>query len=96
LISINKSSRSFYVGDSENKPLAEVVFHYKGNKIIEIDRTFVSEPLRGKNIAEQMLKKLAEWARCEEIKIIPVCPFAKKKMLGSDDYKDVLYSIKSD
>jgi len=91
LTSINKGSHSFYVGDSEKKPLAEIIFHYTGDKIIEIDSAFVSGPLRGHNIAVQILDELADWARNKDIKIVPVCPYIKQKMLSSDDYKDVLY-----
>ncbi len=90
MITIKQSCRSFYIGDSETNPLAEIVFNYKGENIVTIDRTFVSESMRGQNIASQLLQRLVEWAREENIKIIPVCEYAKKKMENNNDYKDVL------
>lgn len=91
MITINKGFKSFYVGDSEEKPSAEMVFTYVGKDIIIIDHTFVSDALRGQSVARQLLQKLVDWAREENKKIIPLCPFAKAEMMKNKDYADVLH-----
>lgn len=90
MITINKGLRSFYVGDSEENPLAEMVFTYEGKDII-IDHTFVSDALKGQSVGRQLLQKLVDWARKENKKIIPLCPFAKAEMMKNKDYADALH-----
>jgi len=91
LITINKGFKSFYVGDSEENPLAEMVFTFEGKDMIIIDHTFVSDALKGQSVGRQLLQMLVDWARKENKKIIPVCPFAKAEMMKNTDYADVLY-----
>jgi len=91
LITINKGLKSFYVGDSEENPLAEMVFTYEGKDIIIIDHTFVSDELKGQSVGRQLLQKLVDWARKENKKIIPLCPFAKAEMMKNKDYADTLH-----
>lgn len=93
---INKGSNRFYIGDSEEDVLAEIVYSYKDIDVISVDRTFVSESMRGKNVAALLLQKLVDWARDEHIKIIPVCSFAKKKMENNNNYSDVLFNGSSE
>jgi predicted GNAT family acetyltransferase len=90
LITINQGSKSFYVGDSEAKPLAEMVFDSLGKDSIVIEHTFVSEELRGQNVARQLLQSLVDWARKENKKVVPLCPFAKTEMMKNNNYADML------
>ena len=89
---IKVGENRFYIGDSEKEPQAEIVFCYQKSDIIVIERTFVSEQLRGQNIAGQLLQKVVEKAREEGLKIIPECAYAQKVMNRGEEYKDVLYN----
>lgn len=92
MLTIKRAEKSFYVGDSEKSPLAEMTFVYAGDNIIIIDHTSVSEELRGQNIGRKLLHKLVEFAREENKRIIPLCPFAKKEMMqNKEEYKDILH-----
>lgn len=92
LMDIKEGEVRFYIGDNEKDPLAEIIFRYKNSNIIVIERTFVSEELRGQNIAGQLLKKVAAKAREDGLKIIPECTYAQKVMNRGEEYKDVLYN----
>lgn len=87
---INHGSKNFYLGDSESKPLAEMTYTNVDEHTLIVDRTFVSEELRGQNIARKLLQGLTAWAREENKKIIPLCPFAKAEMAKNPDYADLL------
>jgi predicted GNAT family acetyltransferase len=89
LLDIKQGQKSFYVGDNEEETLAKMTLVDNGDEII-IDHTFVSEELRGQNVARQLLKEVVDFAREKNKKIIPVCSFAKAEMNKNDDYKDVL------
>lgn len=90
MITIHQGSKSFYVGESEDKPLAEMVFEYSGKDIINIEHTNVSDALRGQNVGRQLLQKLVEWVRTENKKIVPHCPFVKAELMKNKEYADVL------
>lgn len=92
MLTIKRAEKSFYVGDSEKSPLAEMTFVYAGEDIIIIDHTSVVDELRGQNIGKQLLQKLVELARGENKKVVPLCPFAKKEMMrNKEEYKDILH-----
>jgi len=88
---IKKGTNNFYLGGTEKDLDAEIVFNYKKSDLIVIERTFVSEAMRGQNIAAKLLEKVVAMAREEGLKIIPKCSYAEKVMNRGEEFKDVLY-----
>jgi len=86
---IKKGENSFFVGDNEKEALTKIEFELIGDSII-INHTFVSEQLKGKNVAMQLLEKVVDLAREKNKKIIPICTYAKAKLNKDDQYLDVL------
>jgi uncharacterized protein len=91
MIEIKKGSSKFYAGDNEENPLAEVKLVDTGKDKIIIESTFVSDELRGQSVGKQLIKKVVDFAREENKKIIPLCPYAKSEFNKNKDYGDVLY-----
>ena len=61
--------------------------------ILIINHTEVDDKLRGQNIGYFLVNHTADYAREKNLKIIPICPFAKaifEKRI--EEYKDVLKS----
>ena len=87
---IKKGNNRFYIGDTEENPIARITWKNGGNNIIIIDHTIVDPSLRGQGIAGKLLDRVVEMARAENLKIVPVCSYAVVKMSRSDKYKDVL------
>ena len=81
---------TFYV-EEKGIILAEMTYSMTGTDLMIIDHTEVSDELRGKNMGYQLVHTAVEYARAKDIKIIPLCPFAKsvfdKKMA---EFGDVL------
>ena len=44
----------------------------------------------GRGIAKRLVECIIEAARERGVKIIPLCPYAQRMMIGKDEYKDVL------
>jgi predicted GNAT family acetyltransferase len=88
---IKEGDNRFYIGESYKDPLAEIVFSYKKSDIMVIERTFVSEELRGQSIAAKLLEKAVSKARAEGSKIIPECSYAQKVMSRGEEYQEVLF-----
>ncbi len=87
---IKRGQNKFYIGDNEDSPKAELVYEYSEEGCIVITHTRVSEELRGQRIGQLLLGKMVDFAREENKKIIPVCPYAKGELLKNKAYEDVL------
>lgn len=79
----------FYI-EIDNEKLAEMSYSKAGDKLIIIDHTEVSEKLKGKSAGKQLLQAAVDYARQHQIKILPLCPFAKSVFDKTPEYKDVL------
>ena len=89
-MTITRSANQFYVGENPENAIAEITFSTGEGNTIVIEHTTVSETLKGQGVGVKLVNAVADMARAENRKIIPVCPFAKKIMTRSDEYKDVL------
>jgi predicted GNAT family acetyltransferase len=84
------SKGSFYV-EEEGKQLAEMTYSMTGTELMIIDHTEVGEELRGKNVGYQLVKTAVEYARVNQMKILPLCPFARSVFQKKkDEFGDVL------
>ncbi len=70
--------------------VAEMTYYLKGENTIVIDHTEVDESLRGRNIGFELVKKGAEYARKQNLKIVPLCEFAKSVFNKKEELRDVL------
>ncbi len=70
------SKGSFYIEGNDTR-LAEMTYTMAGPELMIIDHTEVDDQLRGKNVGYQLVHTAVEYARNHQMKIIPLCPFAK-------------------
>jgi predicted GNAT family acetyltransferase len=84
------SKGSFFIEEA-GRLLAEMTYSMTGTELMIIDHTEVSDELRGQNIGYQLVKTAVDFARANQLKILPLCTFAhsvfKKK---SEEFGDVL------
>ena len=78
-----------YIGD-QKAPDAEMTFSKAGDKLLIIDHTEVNDSVRGKGAGRLLLFHLVEVVRARNIKIIPLCPFAKSVFSKEESIRDVL------
>lgn len=91
MITIKEGNNKFYIGDTEESAIAKVTYINSGDDKIIIDHTFVSDELRGQRIGQQLIKRVVDFARQANKKIVPQCSFAEKEFDRNEDYGDVLY-----
>lgn len=89
---IKKGKKNFYIG-REEAPLAEIRFSINEEGIIIAEGTKVSDELGGKGVGKLILKELVDWARKENRKIKPLCPFIVAQMEKNAEYHDMLYKF---
>jgi uncharacterized protein len=86
------SKGSFYVEENERMQ-AEMTYSMTGTNLMIIDHTEVSDELKGKNVGYQLVQAAVEFARKKQIKILPLCPFAKSVFdKKGAEFADVLRS----
>ncbi len=86
---VEGSKGRFFVGE-DGKWLAEMTYTTPSPDKMIIDHTEVSDALRGKNTGYQLLDAAVEYARTNNIKIIPLCPFASAVFKKKPELQDVL------
>ena len=79
----------FYVGE-ENNRLAELVYTIPSADKIIIEHTEVDDSLSGKGIGRQLVHAAMDHARANNIKIIPLCSYAKSVFQKEREWQDVL------
>lgn len=81
----------FYVpGEEGEGPLAELVYAVTEDGKMILEHTEVDEELRGQNIGFEMVNAAVAHARQYDMKVVPVCPFAKAIFDKKPDFEDVL------
>lgn len=68
---------------------ARVKYHVSRGALY-IDSTFVPEEYRGRGLAESMMKAVAEYAKQQRLKIVPVCSYAKRYFETHPEYQSLL------
>ncbi|WP_195571299.1 GNAT family N-acetyltransferase [Paenibacillus sp. 1001270B_150601_E10] len=86
----NQAERQFFIQDN-GKLIAEMTYSITRESLYIIDHTFVDENYRGQGLADQLMSTVVEYAREHDIKLIPLCPFAKKQFETKPEYADVRY-----
>ena len=83
------SKGAFFVEENGER-LAGMYFSKAGDTTLIIDHTDVSDALRGKNVGKQLVAYAVDYARKNNLKIIPLCPFTKAVIDKTKEYQDVL------
>lgn len=78
----------FYVGDAQH-PRAAMVYRTDARNNIIIEHTEVGDELRGQNVGYQLVHTAVEYARKNNIRILPLCPFAKSVFDKRPEFADV-------
>ena len=59
------------------------------NNII-VDHTAVAPSMKGKGVGKQIVQHMVEWARENNQKVLPLCPFAKSVIERNPEMQDIL------
>ncbi|CAM2974759.1 GNAT family N-acetyltransferase [Chryseobacterium flavum] len=74
----------------DGKRAGMMTYTWAGEERFIIDHTEVEEAYNGKGVGKEMLLAAVDFARKNEKKIIPLCPFAKASFQKSQELQDVL------
>jgi predicted GNAT family acetyltransferase len=80
----------FYV-ENDGNILAEMTYSMPSAEKMIIEHTEVGDELKGQNVGYQLVHTAVEYARTNNVKIVPLCPFANAVFKKKPEYADVLY-----
>lgn len=78
----------FYMEDDKGIT-SELTYTIKDNGIMLIDHTETRPELEGRGLATRLVEKSVEFAREQNMKIDPLCPFAEVQFDQNKKYADV-------
>lgn len=91
MINIEQTDESFDLYyDAEKAGFLE--YNKKQQGILEITHTEVAEEFGGKGLGMELVKAAVEDAKKNNLKIVSLCPYAKKMIERTPEFKDLLIS----
>lgn len=81
---------AFYLQEAD-KRLAEMVYVMAGDAKMIIEHTEVDDSLKGQGIGKKLQAELIKYVREKNIKVLPLCPFAKAMFDKNVEWQDVLF-----
>lgn len=89
MVDIQHGENRFFI-ERDGEELAEITYVNSGDQQITVDHTYVSEKLRGQKVGNALVEKVVEFARQENLQVVPQCSFAVREFEKNEHYKDVL------
>jgi len=87
---INNETKGFFRVVEDGKEAGRMTYSWAGEKKFIIDHTEVDAAFNGRGVGKKMVLAAVEYARKNELKIIPLCPFAKSVFDKTEEIRDVL------
>ncbi|WBL21512.1 MULTISPECIES: GNAT family N-acetyltransferase [unclassified Zunongwangia] len=78
----------FYL-EGEKGIIAELTYTKKNEHVITVDHTEVKRQFEGQGIATRLVKEAVKFARDNNLKIDPLCPFTEVMFDRNPEYSDV-------
>lgn len=88
---INTTGKGSFKAFEASQEAGEMAYTWAGADKFIIDHTTVSPEFEGKGIGKKLVMEAVDFARQNNVKIIPLCTFAKSVMERSEEMKDVMF-----
>ncbi|UWY26677.1 GNAT family N-acetyltransferase [Flavobacterium sp. TR2] len=89
---INDTKRGYFEAVEDGKEAGKMTYTWAGDSKFIIDHTEVSPDFNGKGVGKKLVMAAVDYARNNNLKIIPLCPFAKSVFDKVPEIHDVLFS----
>jgi len=75
--------------EREGRQVGELHYRRAGARIL-ITHTEVAAEMREQGLGQLLVDAAAQWARAENLKLVPLCSYAGRVLAASPQYADVL------
>lgn len=91
IIQENNEKKGVFKAIENNIEAGLMTYSWAGENKFIIDHTEVNPDFAGKGVGKQLVMKAVDYARANNLKIMPLCPFAKSVFDRVAEIRDVLY-----
>lgn len=88
---IKEQGGGYFKAENLGEEAGRMTYSDAGPDKFIISHTEVRPKYAGQGVGTQMVMKCVEYARDNNLKIIPLCSFAKSVFVKDDSIRDVLY-----
>ncbi|MDU1905528.1 MAG: GNAT family N-acetyltransferase [Dysgonomonas sp.] len=92
---VHNEDRSRMQAVAKGKTIGLIDYKMAPPKVMTIYHTEVATIYEGQGIAAEMTKKLLDFARENDYKVRPLCPYAKSYLERHTDFQDIIYDKNS-
>lgn len=85
----DNEKKGFFQAVENNLEAGRMTYTWAGDSKFIIDHTEVNPDFSGKGVGKKMVMQAVAFARENNLKIIPLCPFAKAVFDKTQDISDV-------
>lgn len=86
----NTDNKGMFKAVEDDKEAGSMLYTWAGPDQFIINHTNVDPEFGGRGVGKELLLKLVDYARANHIKVIPLCPFAKKMFEKDESIRDVV------
>ena len=88
----NDEERHRFVAATDDGDEAFIDYFRRHGKIV-FTHTFVSPALEGKGLAGKMAQVALDFARAENLRVVPLCPFVNAYIKRHKEYQDLVTTL---
>ncbi|MEX0996469.1 MAG: GNAT family N-acetyltransferase [Flavobacteriaceae bacterium] len=86
----NRESKGFFKAVSDGKEAGRMTYSWAGKSKFIIDHTEVKPDFNGQGVGKKLVLAAVDYARENNLKIIPLCPFVKAMFEKKPEIRDVI------
>ena len=87
----NDTKRGAFDAIEDGKEAGKMTYSWAGEDKFIIDHTEVYPEFNGNGVGQKMVLEAVDYARKKNVKIMPLCPFAKSVFDRTEAFQDVLF-----
>ncbi|PKD21533.1 GNAT family acetyltransferase [Salegentibacter salinarum] len=86
----DEEKKGFFQALINEKQAGKITYTWAGKNKFIIDHTEVDPDFKGEGVGKKMVKAAVDFAKENKLKVIPLCPFAKKIIEKTPEFQEVL------
>lgn len=87
---VSSDSKGYFRAIEDGKEAGRITYSRAGDDKIILDHTEVNDEFRGQNVGKKLVLEAVDYARNHDVKILPLCPYAKSVFDRTAAIQDVL------
>jgi predicted GNAT family acetyltransferase len=88
----NREKKGHFTASEEGVEAGRMTYSWAGEDKFIIDHTEVSPDFSGRGVGKILVMEAVKYARENNLKILPLCPFAKSVFDKTPEIQDVLWN----